>query len=276
MAQVSVDPWATTHEVLPDGTVAFSCSQDVALWPWLELDPHDPIVIQTINFWASYQSGQARGGWEPGQWTALTWMEWECGDRGCGHATHGIEDTFEIDGEMRFRLTFFDVAGRLVARMSGTGVVFRNRDFEGWRAKSKQQAAIETAPENFEFASSAEVGASVPCGSVLAPLEQSGIQSTRGLITPENGLAPANPHLSGSGDHVNATHLAEAVRQFDTLLQAGDRRIPTGGEMRFSRYVELGVPFDISLSATGAEQQVTHAEVHQGGRLCTTASFRFA
>lgn len=277
MAQVSVEPWATAHEVLQDGTVAFTCSQDAEQWPWLALDPHDPIVIQTINFWASYQAGQARGGWEPGQWTALTWMEWQCGHRGCGHATHGIEDTFEREGEMFYRLTFFDAAGALVARMSGTGVVFRNRDFEGWRAKSKAEAGAGRVPfEDFPFAAAEKVGAVVPCGSVLSPLSGGGETSVRGLISAENGLAPANPHLSGSGDHVNATHLAEVVRQFDTLLQDGERRIPAGGEMRFLKYVELGVPFEVSLKQGGAGSDRIEAEVRQSGRSCTAATLRFS
>ena len=275
MAQVSMDPWATAHEVLADSGVTFTCSRDIEAWPWLTLDPHDPIVIQTINFWASYQAGEARGGWEPGQWTALTWMEWEVGAPGCGHATHGVEDVFERDGEHYFRITFFDDAGVLVARMTGTGVVFRNRDFEGWRAKAKEELAAQRDDTQFAYASAEDVGASTPNGSLLAPLAAADSRETTGLITAENGLAPGNPHLSGSGDHVNATHLAEVVRQFDTLLRGGEKRLPVGGEIRFHRYVELGVPIAVRLKDGTNTANAIEAEVHQAGRLCTTARFAY-
>jgi hypothetical protein len=275
MAQVTMAPWAQAEEVLADGAVSFTCSRDSDQWPWLTLDPHDPAVIQTINFWASYQAGQARGNWEPGQWTALTFMEWETGKPGCGHATHGVEDIFEREGKQTYRLTFFDDAGALVARMSGTGVVFRNRDFEGWRAKEKERLAGERRTSPFGFASAENVGAASEQGSLLAEFEGPDARATSGLITPENGLAPANPYLSGSGDHVNATHLAEVVRQFDTLLRGGDKRLPKRGEMRFSHYVELGVPITVSLREGTDAATSIEAEVRQGGRLCTTARFDY-
>ncbi|ABC64383.1 hypothetical protein ELI_11455 [Erythrobacter litoralis HTCC2594] len=270
-----MEPWAKAQEVLADGGVAFTASRDGETWPWLALDPHDPIVIQTINFWASYQCGEARGGWEPGQWTALTWMEWQAGAPGCGHATHGVEDVFEKEGEHFYRLTFFDDAGALVARMTGKGVVFRNRDFEGWRAKEKKRLQTETIKDAFAFAPVEQVGASTANGSLLSALSTGKAPSARGLITAKNGLAPGNPHLSGSGDHVNATHLAEVMRQFDTLLRGGDKRLPRGGEMRFMRYVELGVPLTVSLKPGCDLAQCIEAEVHQAGRLCTTGRFDF-
>ena len=275
MAQVSIDPWASAQEMLPDGGVTFTASRDADAWPWLALDPHDPIVIQTINFWASYQAGEARGGWEPGQWTALTWMEWQAGPRGCGHATHGVEDLIEKEGGHFYRVTFFDDAGALVARMTGKGVVFRNRDFEGWRAQEKARLKAQQPAAPFAFAPAGLVGASTANGSLLAAIDGGDAPRTRGLITADNGLAPGNPHLSGSGDHVNATHLAEVVRQFDTLIRGGEKRIPRSGEMRFLRYVELGVPLTVSLKAGCDLAQAMEAEVHQAGQLCATARFAF-
>ena len=94
-------------------------------------------MVQTVNFWASVEAGLARASWDPQQWTALTEMEWQCGAPGCGHAHHGLVDYYEDGGKQRFRITLFDAAGRLVYRMSGAGVVFRTRNFEGWRAEAK-------------------------------------------------------------------------------------------------------------------------------------------
>lgn len=263
MAQLAGTRFCTAHEVLGDGSVALTCSDDAAAWPWLALDPRHPIVVQTINFWASVEAGLAKQSWEDGQWTALTEMEWQCGTPGCGHAHHGLADYYEDGGKQRFRITLFDKAGRLVYRMSGAGVVFRTRDFEGWRAQAKAAAGAERAP--FVFAADEAVQAPVAGGSFLSA-EDPG----RALVTPENGLPPGHPYMSGSGDHVNATHLAEAVRQYATLALGTGAALPNGGEMQFRRYVELGVPFEI---AVGEDRAVT---LSQNDKPCCVARFEYA
>jgi hypothetical protein len=260
MAQLKETHFCTAHEVLRDGSVALTCSDDIAAWPWLALDPHHPIVVQTVNFWASVEAGLAKSSWDPDQWTALTEMEWQCGQPGCGHAHHGLADYYEDDGKQRFRITLFDQAGRLVYRMSGAGVVFRTRNFEGWRAEAK--AAADSEREPFLFAADEAVHAPVAGGSFLSA-DDPGLA----LVTPANGLPPGHPYMSGSGDHVNATHLAEAVRQYAALALGKGAALPSGGTMRFRRYVELGVPFELSVG----EGEVT--EVRQGGKMCCEAEF---
>ena len=73
--------------------------------------------------------------------------------------------------------------------------------------------------------------------------------------------------MSGSGDHVNATHLAEAVRQYAALALGKGAGLPSGGAMRFRRYVELGVPFEI----VACEEELV--EIRQGGAVCCEAAF---
>ncbi|WP_435416797.1 hypothetical protein WAB17_07810 [Parerythrobacter aurantius] len=263
MAQLGESRFCTAHEVLGDGSVALTCSDDRRAWPWLALDPHHPIVVQTVNFWASVEAGLAKHSWDDGQWTALTEMEWQCGAPGCGHAHHGLADYYDDDGKQRFRITMFDAAGRLVYRMSGAGVVFRTRNFEGWRAEAKAAAGSERAP--FVFAADEAVHAPVAGGSFLGA-DDAGLA----LVTPGNGLPPGHPYMSGSGDHVNATHLAEAVRQYAALVLGKGAALPSGGEMHFRRYVELGVPFSIAGDDTAS------VTIHQAGRPCCEARFDYA
>jgi hypothetical protein len=260
MAQLAENRFCTAHELLRDGSVALSCSGDAAAWPWLALDPHHPIVVQTVNFWASVEAGLARASWDPEQWTALTEMEWQCGAPGCGHAHHGLADYYEDSGKQRFRITLFDAAGRLVYRMSGAGVVFRTRNFEGWRAEAKEAAGGDD--KAFVFAPAEAVHAPVKGGSFLSADDPG-----RALVTAANGLPPGHPYMSGSGDHVNATHLAEAVRQHAALALGKGGALPTGGTMRFRRYVELGVPFEL----VAGQGEVT--EAYQSGNLCCEAAF---
>lgn len=262
MAQLADTHFCTAHELLRDGSVALSCSDDLAAWPWLALDPHHPIVVQTVGFWASVEAGLAKQSWEDGQWTALTEIEWQCGTPGCGHARHGLADYFEDEGKQRFRITLFDAAGRLVYRMSGAGVVFRTRNFEGWRAEAK--AAAGTGNESFAFAPDEAVHAPVAGGSFLSASDPG-----LALVTPANGLPPGNPYVTGSGDHVNSTHLAEAVRQYAALALGKGPALPSGGEMWFRRYVELGAPFAIR------GEDVSSVTAHQSGKLCCEARFDY-
>ena len=65
------------------------------------------------------------------------------------------------------------------------------------------------------------------------------------------------------------------MRQFDTLLLGGEKRLPATGEMRFHRYVELAVPITVRLKDATDTADTIEAEVHQAGRLCTTARFDY-
>lgn len=259
----NIPSFTHAHKINEDGSVSFDCSQDASKWPWLALATHHPVLIQSINFWASVESGAARGTFDTSKWSALTQTEWQH-HAGTGPITKGVADPVGEDGSPRYGLSFFDAADRLVTRMTGTGVVFRTRDFEAWRAKAKERP-IEDLPWCGAYAGADLVGVETQIESFLSLIEDNKAQA---LITKENGLIPNHPYLDGSGDHVNSTHLAEVARQFACLFTADPQTTCSGGEMQFKRYVELGRVFDVSGGFENADAGALQVQVHQGGRLC--------
>lgn len=274
MPKAASNPFTHSHLVLNDGAVAFLCSADKDQWPWLALHPFDPIVVQTINYWAASGVSAARGTADPTKWTALTQTEWTCGAKGAGHATHGIAEASRDDGEHGYRLIFFDEKGALVYRMSGTGVVFQNRDFEAWRNKAKQELAAVPDIRDFRYAPADTVGVKTQSECFVSSLIEGNTPSSLALITRENGFSPGHPYLGGSGDHVNSAHLVEVGRQFATLIRS-KQLLCTGGEMQFTRYVELGSPFRIDLADDLRSQNAISMIVQQADRVCATIVLRF-
>lgn len=275
MSKAPTRQFTHSHVVSNDGSVAFKCSSDEDQWPWLALHPFDPIVVQTINYWASVETGAARGTFDPTKWSALTQTEWVCGKPGAGRATHGIAEAIGEKDAPRFGLSFFDENDSLVYRMSGTGVVFQTRDFEAWRKKAKDRITAAPAVRDFQYASASAVGVATQGESFLSPLVEHDGPSARALITKENGFPPAHPYLSGSGDHVNSTHLGDVGRQFASLLLSGTPLTVTGGKMKFMRYVELGRPFDVKLEHHDTAGNMVSMAVHQADRLCATIEMTY-
>ncbi len=265
-----------THNLsrAPDGAVTFECSQDTKVWPWLKLDPIHPILIQTINFWASIDAGEFLGTFDPDTWTALTKVEWVCGPQGVGPPVHGRYHNEQHENRAKFGLEFFDAEGAVVAQLDGEGVTFRTRNFEGWRDEAKEKLRPPEPPK-FEYAPADAVGVATANERFLAPLGTSGGVATTGLVTKATGLRPAHPYIGGSGDHVNSTHMGEIARQFGQLL-IGRPCIQTGGEMVFDHYVELDSPFDVTLVAHDEGARQFRLLVRQGGRDCTRIEMRYA
>ena len=274
MRQAADKQYTHSHVVTEDGTVTFQCSSDHDQWPWLALPPFDPIVVQTINFWASVETATARGTWDPDKWSALTEMEWTCGEAGAGHAVHGIGETLGKKGSPRFQLRFFDADEALVYVMSGKGVVFETRDFEAWRAKAKEEAATVSAPSDFHYAAAEAVGLVSQNECFLSSLVHGQTATAQALITSKNGFPPGHPYQSGSGDHVNATHLADAGRQFVNLLRGEKPHTITGGQMTFKHYVELGRPFDLIQRPDECAPDIVSILVEQADRPCATMKLR--
>jgi hypothetical protein len=262
------------HVVSDGGRVSFACTQDVGIWPWLALSPIHPILIQTITFWGSVESGEALGTFDPEKWSALTACAWTCGGPDVGLPVRGTYDTQQRGDKMRFGLHFFDAADALVARISGQGVVFRTRNFEGWRAGTKEEFK-KPDTRDFVYASAEELGVETQKECFLAPLLHGARISTTGLITKENGLRPSHPYIGGSGDHVNSTHMGEVGRQFAELL-IGEPLINRSGEMEFMHYVELGRPFDVELVAHEVTAQHFELLVRQRDRDCTRIKMAYA
>ena len=243
------------------------------MWPWLQLDPIHPILVQTINFWASIDSGEFLGTFDPDVWTALTQVEWSCGAPSVGLPTRGIYRTETQADRARYHLEFFDAADQRVARMSGQGVTFRTRNFESWRDEAKEKI-VKPDPPPFEYAAKEGVGVARQSASFLAKLAKADTISTSGLITKANGLRPAHPYIGGSGDHVNSTHMGEVGRQFGELL-LGQPLINRGGEMTFMHYVELGTPFDVRLISHDKGEQRFALLVSQADRECTRIMMQY-
>jgi hypothetical protein len=256
-----------SHEVLPDGAVAFRCSDDREKWPWLALPSSHPTVIQTINYWASVEAGRARGTYDSTKWSALTESHWVSNPDTAGPPSHGLADYIQdpdIPDRLLFRLTFFDKEGTFVCRLTGKGVIFQTRDFEGWRDKSKEDSAPPQAAQVFNFTSADELGVLSDVERFLSPLKEEDTLAATALVTKDNGLIPAHPYHSGSGDHVNANQLADTGFQFAHLIHQGRMITCTQGEIEFMRFVELGRPFTISLTAHDKKTGALSMEVHQG------------
>ena len=264
-----------SHKLLEDGVVAFKCDRDASKWPWLNLPSIHPTVVQTINYWASVETGKTRGTFDASKWSALTYSRWHANTAQVGPVTHGIADTPDgpIDADRPgFRLTFFDEAGTYVCRLIGTGVVFQTRDFKQWRSGADGKSIEGRSTEDFVYASARELGVASDIERFLSPLSSGPSPTAEALITKENGIMPLHPYHSGSGDHVNANHLADAAFQFAHLVFGKQLRC-SAGEMKFRHYVELGRPFILE-QANRSEQSIS-ISVHQGETKCTDITLSF-
>lgn len=247
MSQHFPNPYAFDYRAQDDGRFAFTCSQDPEHFAWLALPPHHPAVIQTQSFWCSIGAVIELEGLEEGKWTALTWTDWDVGSELPGHAVRGLYERVEAGGGPAFSVELFDEHDHRIATIRGRGVVFRNRNFEEWREGSKSEARKAADTSGFTFAGREALGLSNVEFPFVAPL-QPGTDQIEALVTSANGLPPANPFLSGSGDHVNSTHFAEVARQ-TLCLVTGDPDIAVRhGEMTLKRYVELGTPFRLKIA----------------------------
>jgi len=267
------DVYTFNQRQLDDGSVSFECSTNDSVWPWLKLNSIHPILVQTINFWASIDSGEFLGTYDPDVWTALTQVEWTCGAPLVGLPVRGRYGPRQDDAHARYTLEFYDAKDQLVARMSGRGVTFRTRNFEGWRDEAKEKI-VKPEPPSFEYAPKDAVGAETQSESFLALLQRGEAIETTGLITKANGLRPNHPYIGGSGDHVNSTHMGEIGRQFGEML-VGERLINTGGEMVFKHYVELGSPFEVVLLSHDETTKRFVLLVTQADRACTEITMQY-
>ncbi len=267
--------YTSLHTVQTDGSVSFACSTDQAEWPWLALPPQHPIVIQTQNFWTSVGATRALAEHEDDKWSALTWTDWTLGDHSAGQATRGHFSRTGGGDELSFTIKLFDEQNRLIAAINGKGVVFRTRNFEKWREGSKTSAKKKTSDEGaFQYAERDLLGLSKQEQPLIASLvETNGILSSSALITKANGLMPGHPYFSGSGDHVNAPHLAELGRQTVNLLCEGETIQITNGEMDMHRYIELGTP--IAIVAGQVDGNAVTLRVSQLNRSCATLRMKW-
>ncbi|MEL6875218.1 MAG: hypothetical protein AAGM33_07030 [Pseudomonadota bacterium] len=211
---------------------------------------------------------------DPAKWSALTRMDWTCGNLGVGRPVRGISEQSGASDEPGYRLKLFDANDALVLEINGTGVMFNTRDFETWRMKAKKKISALASPATFSYADAAAVGVIQQHQCFLSELTPAKIPCAQALITLDNGFPPAHPYHSGSGDHVNSTHLADVARQFVYQFRGGPQTDISGGEMTFVRYVELGYPFNIKLDPeTGSTTSFT-MQISQADQLCAGVTLR--
>ena len=269
------DAYTVNHARDEDGAVSFDCTSDSDIWPWLNLPATHPILIQTVNFWASFDSAVFLDEFRADSWTALTKLEWTCGPSEVGYPARGRYFSTSQKDRARYELTLWDANGGVVADYVGEGVTFRTRNFEGWREDAKTKLKPRD-PAKLDYARAESVGVAHQSESFLAPLrEEAGSLTTSGLITKENGLRPAHPYIGGSGDHVNSTHMGEIARQFGELLL----KRPTqnrSGKMVLKHYVELGVPFEVTLLERSDDEKSFSLRVRQGDRDCAQIDWVYA
>ena len=266
------ESFTSDHMVAEDGSVSFRCSSDASEWRWLALAPSHPIFIQTFNYYISVECSAARGTLDPAKWSALTWMDWELGEAAAKLPVRGIMENRIDDDKLGFGIALYSDDDGLVFRTRGRGVVFHNRDFEGWRKQSKDRVSAQKEPPAFDYANREAVGALEGERALIGPVVEGNAPYSDALITAANGMPPGSRYLDGSGDHVNAVHLAEAARQFSALL-TGDPDIKLkGGELSFTRYVEFNVPFRVLL--TDQNPREIAMSVEQAGKPCTSMIYR--
>ena len=201
-------------------------------------------------------------------------MDWKVGDFHAGIPAHGKMENTSVGDKIGFLITLYDEADRLIYTSRGKGVVFRTRDFEGWRNKAKQSLLDKVSHDDFAYANAAKLGIGEGEFPLVSPMGDAEPVKAFALVTPENGMPPMARFLDGSGDHVNAAHLAECGRQFVALLMdSPEVRFP-GGEITFTRYVEFSVPMEIELvSRTDSE---IHLVITQAGKPCCSISLKSA
>ena len=279
MPNTAPNKFTHSHVIIDDDAIAFKCDDDRDKFPWLTLHPANGIVVQTLNYYALVEASQALGRFEENKWTALTRQQWKYfggsetpESENLGHATHGMMTPAGEPGSPDFRLTFFNAEGEALYSMTGTGIVFRNRDFKAWRSKGRDEIMALPEPSGFEYAQPKQLGVGAGKECFLSPLlHGDGPPAADALFTSENAFQPAHPYHDGSGDHVNACQQVDAAQQMAHLVMSpasGTLRF-AAGEVSFKRYVELDRPFRIQL----AEDQSTPPQltfvIEQGGYPCS-------
>jgi len=264
----------------PDGLrVDLAFELDPDRWPWLALPPQHPVVIEKLQYFGGVTALLATRAVGEGQGSALTELVWSVGDDVAeGHAQSGVCRLLGSLADLargvgRFELVLHDAAGVEVGRLTGAGVVFDAGDSAARRAASKAKARAAGAGDPPNFVDPESVGLPADGTSFLGPIDDG---SARALVSTSRALHPAHPFHTGSGDHVNAGHLLDVVLQFAHLVMERPTTW-TAGTARFGRFVELDVPFTLSLHErrSGPDHEALVVAVHQLDRPCAVLEGRF-
>lgn len=239
------------------------------LWPWLALPPAHPVVVEKYQYFATMTASWAMGTFSPETYTALTMFEWHCGEAALGrnYPSRARCENWTETGAMGFKLSVSDDQGRNMFHSRGQGFAFRDRDFQQWREKSRRSAlqarhVLEVDTIDPELAGLGPDG----CSFVTAVIDRVGKPAVHARVPSQGGFYPQHPFHTGSGDHVNAAQLLDcalqAVHVFSGEAQPwAQPRLCIGGQAQFQRYVELDVPFEITLDeALGDQAQLRFSQ----------------
>ncbi len=253
-----------------EGRVELAYDLDRARWPWLALPARHPVLLEKYQYFSAMTGLDALEAFEPGTFTALTQFSWECPDLDGPPelATHGVC----VRTATGFELGLSLADGRELVRSRGSGFAFTDRDFKTWRARSREKARTAAAKAaSVAFAPVSSVSPGLDGRSLVSALETvDGRRQSLALVSTDSGFHPAHPFHTGSGDHVNAGHLFDAVLQVAHLVLGATAPLEcVAGAAEFFRFVELDVPFTITLAdraTTERGERELRLDVGQLGR----------
>ena len=235
-----------------------------ALWPWLTLPTHHPVLIEKYQYFGAMTASWEQQVFSPQTYTALTSFEWRCTDAAFlgPKPTRAVCESWSDTHAMGFTLTVGDEHGLDMYQTSGQGVAFEDRDFKLWREKSRSAALAAKAPAIPAPVAAELLGLSADGHSFIgAAFERLDQPACIALVPTRGGFHPAHPFHTGSGDHVNAAQLLDCALQAAHLFCGKGQvwQTPmqcTGGKASFQRYVELDVPFEIRLESISEDDEL--------------------
>jgi hypothetical protein len=235
-----------------DGSrVEFVYARNPAPWPWTTLPSWHPVVVDKLQYFSAVTASWAAGAFAAETRTALTKLHWSSLRRESSPAARGVYESYSDERGIGYTLEIFDAEGRETLRTRGEGAAFGDRDFGAWRSAAKEKAVALRRPAPDEMADPTAAGLGQDGCSLVSPLRTTADAfAATGWVTASNAFPPHHPFHTGSGDHVNAGHLLDCAMQCAHLaLEPSKPLYCSGGEAEFLRFIELGVPFEISLTS---------------------------
>lgn len=209
-------------------------------WPWLSLPARHPVLLEKYQYFGVLSAVWAAKLMDPTHLAALTEFRWRA--RASASApSFGRCQVPRADRGERYRLELYGEPGDPglpQAALWGTGVNLGAGDVRALRAASRAKALRRAANLPRPELEGARF--------VTPPRAEGGRLHARGLVTSQEGFHPAHPFHTGSGDHVNAAQLFDCALQLASFVfeEEGLGERCASGAARFSRFVELDVPFE--------------------------------
>lgn len=251
----------TNTRTLGTSRLRFELDSDAKRWPWLTLPAWHPALAGKLSFFTGIKAGEDLFALPTSMASAVTHIGWEnhlpC-LRG-SPAVGGIIGTEQSEQRFRYDSEFQDADGQPQQTIRAEGVIFRQRDFGGWRRRMKQtmQAVDQMRPQDFGFAEPASAGVDSGRECFVSPLHESrqGL-ACYALLDADSGFAPGHPWHTGTGDHVNAAQQLDICWQASHLIgraqgwwRPGQMYVCSGGQAAFRQYLELGAPIAVRLKS---------------------------